>query len=63
MTVSKTDSSNIFLGERKTQRVTPWSRDCVSRDASAILVVTRSTRDHVKSEMRVMHQCVSLLFI
>jgi len=33
------------------------------RDALAILVVTRLTRDHVKSVMRVMHQCVPLLFV
>ena len=50
--MSKSDFSDVFLVVRKTQQVAPWSRDGVSRGAFASLVVTRSTRDHPKSESR-----------
>jgi len=59
--VSKSDFSDVFLVVRKTQQVAPWSRDGVSRGAFASLVVTRSTRDHPKSEIKVTLQRVSFL--
>ena len=63
--MSKTDSSEIFWargkhnGSRRGQ-VTAYH---AVREALAILVVTRSTCDHVKSEIKVTLQRVSFLSI
>jgi len=63
--VIKTDSSEIFWagGKHNGSRHGHVTAYRAVRDALAILVVTRLTRDHVKSVMRAMHQCVSLLFV
>ena len=45
MTVSKTDFSDAFLVEKKTQQVASWSSDGISRGALATLVVTRFNRE------------------
>jgi len=51
----------IFLVARKRQPVASWSLDGVSRGAFATLVVTCSTRDHVKFALKVTLQRVSFL--
>jgi len=53
--VSKTDLSGGFWVARKT-RVAPWSRVTYStvRGVRAILVITRRTRDRVKSEFKIL---------
>jgi len=59
--VSKTDFSDVFSVARRTQQVASWSRDGVLCGALATLVVTRSARDRVKSEIKVTFQRVSFL--
>ena len=59
--MSKTDFSGVFLVARKTQQVASWSLDGVSRGALATLVVTCSTRNRVKSEIKVTLQRVSFV--
>jgi len=65
MTVSKTDFSDMCCVARKTQQVASWSRDGVSvvPDLFATLVITCSTRDRVRSEIKVTLQRVSFFYL